>query len=143
MVGDAFGFVDPMLSPGVFTALRSAEWVADALAPFLRQRMTPSPAELGTALQPYAAAQTAMLTAWQELIAYFYDGRLLALLHAGREWMAKGPNTLKIAMQNHIERHIALQATGAATTARYSRGLLRLLSRHGMRGVDPRPLAIR
>ena len=143
MVGDAFGFVDPMLSPGVFTALRSAERVADALAPFLRQRTTPSPAELGTALQPYAAAQTAMLTAWQDLIAYFYDGRLLALLHAGRDWMAKGPNTLKTAMQNHIERHIALQATGAATTSRYSRGLLRLLSRHGMRGVDPGPLAIK
>src|SRR5207245_1911006 len=33
MVGDAFGFVDPMLSPGVFLALRSAEGVADALAP--------------------------------------------------------------------------------------------------------------
>jgi flavin-dependent dehydrogenase len=28
MVGDAFGFVDPMLSPGVFLALRSAERVA-------------------------------------------------------------------------------------------------------------------
>ena len=111
MVGDAFGFVDPMLSPGVFTALRSAERVADALAPFLRQRTTPSPAELGRALQPYAAAQTAMLTAWQDLIAYFYDGRLLALLHAGRDWMAKGPNRLKTGMQNHIERHIALQAT--------------------------------
>jgi len=34
MLGDAFGFVDPMLSPGVYLALRSAELVADALAPF-------------------------------------------------------------------------------------------------------------
>ena len=38
MVGDAFGFVDPMLSPGVFLALRSAELVADALTPVLRRR---------------------------------------------------------------------------------------------------------
>src|SRR5262249_19204739 len=35
MVGDAFGFVDPMLSPGVFLALRSAEMVCDGLAPAL------------------------------------------------------------------------------------------------------------
>jgi hypothetical protein len=33
--GDAFGFVDPMLSPGTSVALRSAEWLADALAPAL------------------------------------------------------------------------------------------------------------
>jgi flavin-dependent dehydrogenase len=32
MVSDAFGFIDPMLSPGVFLALRSAELLADALA---------------------------------------------------------------------------------------------------------------
>jgi flavin-dependent dehydrogenase len=35
MAGDAFGFVDLMLSPGVFLALRSAELLADSLAPFL------------------------------------------------------------------------------------------------------------
>ena len=44
---------------------------------------------------------------------------------------------------NHIERNIALQATGAATTSRYSRGLLRFLGRYGLRGVDPTPLAIK
>ena len=31
MAGDAFGFVDPMLSPGVFLALHSAELLADNL----------------------------------------------------------------------------------------------------------------
>jgi hypothetical protein len=46
-------------------------------------------------------------------------------------------------VQNHIERHIALQATGAATTSRYSRGLLRFLSRYGLQGIDPAPLAIK
>jgi flavin-dependent dehydrogenase len=143
MVGDAFGFVDPMLSPGVFLALRSAELVADALAPLVRRRAAASPAELTAALGAYATAQTAMLAAWSELIAYFYDGRMVALFRAGRDWMSRGPSALKTAVQGHIERHIALQATGAATTARYSRGLLRLLSRYGLRGVDPAPLAIR
>ena len=143
MVGDAFGFVDPMLSPGVFVALRSAEMIADALTPFVRRRISPSPTELASALRSYAARQTAMLAAWLELIAYLYDGRLFALLHAGQDWLDGGSGVLKAAMQNHIERHIALQATGTATTARYSRGLLRLLSRYGLRGIAPAPLAIR
>jgi flavin-dependent dehydrogenase len=143
MAGDAFGFVDPMLSPGVFLALRSAEMIADALAPFLRRGVAPSPIELATALRSYAATQTTMLTAWSELVAYLYDGRLVALLQAGHAWLDGGRGVFKSAMQNHIERHVALQATGAATTARYSRGLLRLLSRYGLRGIEAAPLAIR
>jgi flavin-dependent dehydrogenase len=143
MVGDAFGFVDPMLSPGVFLALRSAELVADALTPVLGRRAAVSPAELAAAFRSYARAQSAMLAAWSDLIAYFYDGRMVALLRAGRDWMDREPTALKTAMQNHIERNIALQATGAATTSRYSRGLLRFLGRYGLRGVDPAPLAIK
>jgi flavin-dependent dehydrogenase len=143
MVGDAFGFVDPMLSPGVFLALRSAEMIADALIPFVRRRVAPSSAELTAALRSYAATQTAMLAAWSELVAYLYDGRLVALLKAGQDWLDAGPSALKTTMQNHIERHVALQASGMATTARYSRGLLRLLGRYGLRGIEPAPLAIK
>jgi flavin-dependent dehydrogenase len=142
MVGDTFGFVDPMLSPGVFLALRSAELVAEALAPLVR-RGAASPAELAAALGPYATIQREMLAAWSELIGYFYDGRMVALFRAGRDWLDRSPSPLKTAAQNHIERHVALQASGAATTSRYSRGLLRVLSRYGLRGVDPAPLAIR
>jgi flavin-dependent dehydrogenase len=143
MVGDAFGFVDPMLSPGVYLALRSAELAADALAPLMRRPATASPAELAAALASYARVQRELLAAWSDLIAYFYDGRMVALFRAGREWMDRGPSTLKTAVQNHIERHIALQASGAATTSRYSRGLLRFLGRYALRGIDPAPLAIK
>ena len=143
MVGDAFGFVDPMLSPGVFLALRSAELVADALTPLVQRRATASPADLAAALTSYASTQHGMLAAWSDLVAYLYDGRLVALVRAGRDWLDRGSSPLKSAMQNHIERHIALQATGTATTSRYSRGLLRFLGRHGLRGIDPAPLAIR
>src|SRR6266478_2867550 len=123
MLGDAFGFVDPMLSPGVYLALRSAE--------------------LEAALRPYAARQTAMLTAWLDLVATFYDGRMAALFRAGRDWMAVGTNAWKNAAQNHIERHIALQASGMGTLRRYSRGLLRFMGRYGLRGVEPHEMAIR
>jgi len=143
MVGDAFGFVDPMLSPGVFLALRSAELVARALAPFVRGRAIPSPEALAAALRPYALVQTKMLAAWMDLVATFYDGRMPALFRAGRDWMAAGGSALKGAAQRHIERHIALQASGAGTTRRYSRGLLRFMGRHGLRGVAPAGLAIR
>jgi flavin-dependent dehydrogenase len=143
MIGDAFGFIDPMLSPGVFLALRAAEQLADALAPWLRRRAIPAPTELQSVLASYAATQSEMLSAWLELVAYLYDGRLAALIQAGRSWMPANPGLLKRAMQQHIARHVGLLASGAATTSRYSRGVLRFLSRHGLRGVDPAELAIR
>jgi flavin-dependent dehydrogenase len=143
MIGDAFGFIDPMLSPGVFLALRSAEQLADGLAPWLRRRATPSPPELDSVLASYAAVQNEMLSAWLELVAYLYDGRLAALIQAGRSWMPANPGLLKRAMQQHIARHVGLLASGAATTSRYSRGLLRFLGRYGLRGVKPTDLAIR
>jgi flavin-dependent dehydrogenase len=143
MVGDAFGFVDPMLSPGVFLALRSSEQLADALAPWLRRRAIPSPAELDSVLTSYAARQREMVTAWLELVAYLYDGRLAALIQAGNSWMPENPGAFKRAMQTHVARHVGLLASGAATTSRYSRGLLRFLGRYGLRGVDPADLAIR
>jgi len=142
MVGDAGGFVDPMLSPGVFLALRSAELVAAALAPFQRRRVIPSPPVVESALRSYEGVQTAMLAAWTDLVGYLYDGRLLALVRAGREWVDAGSGFLRPALQRHIERHIALQATGIGTVSRYNRGLLRLLGRYGLRGVEPADFAI-
>ena len=143
MMGDAFGFIDPMLSPGVFLALRSAELLADVLKPWRGRRAIPSPTELDAALASYANRQRAELSAWFDLVAYLYDGRLAALIQAGRAWMPQHPGFLKRAMQQHIARHVGLLASGAATTSPYSRGLLRFLSRHGLRGVDPAALAIR
>jgi hypothetical protein len=62
---------------------------------------------------------------------------------AGRGWVGEGASFVKSAAQLHIERHIALQASGVRTTSRYSRTLLRVLGRHGLRGVEPVALAIR
>jgi flavin-dependent dehydrogenase len=143
MVGDAFGFVDPMLSPGVLLALRSAELVAGALAPLVRSGAGLSPVDLAARLQPYADTQRRSLAAWTELVATLYDGRMAALFRSGRNWMELGTNAVKRAAQAHIERHIAVQASGAGTGRRYSRGLLRFMGRYGLRGVRPPDLAIR
>ena len=143
MVGDAFGFVDPMLSPGVFLALRSAELLSEALAPWLGRRAVPSAVELDGALASYAGDQTAMLSAWLELVAYLYDGRLAALMRAGSTWMTPRSGFLKHEVERRIARHVGLLASGARTTSRYSRGVLRFLSRHALRGADPASFAIR
>jgi flavin-dependent dehydrogenase len=140
-VGDAFGFVDPMLSPGVLLSLRSAVAVADALLPIVHA--STSPAAFVPRFRAYTAGHRAALAAWQSLVGQFYDGRMLALMRAGREWMEQGRSRAKDAAQNHIERQIALQASGAATTARYGRALLWLLGRYGLRGVRPEEMAIR
>jgi flavin-dependent dehydrogenase len=143
MVGDAFGFVDPMLSPGVYIALHSAERVAEALAPFIHARGTPSPGAMAAALDRYAAVQRTLLAAWMDLVAYFYDGRMAALFRAGRDWVGGGTSAFRNATQHYIEQQIALQASGVRTTSRYSRGFLRTLGRHGLRGVAPADLLIR
>jgi flavin-dependent dehydrogenase len=143
MVGDAFGFIDPMLSPGVFLALRSAELLADGLTPWLERRTAPTPTEMQSVLAAYAAAQTEMLSAWFELVAYLYDGRLAALMEAGKAWLAPEAGIFRRVMQQHVGRQVGRLASGAATTSRYSRGLLRFLGRHGLRGVDPAKYTIR
>jgi flavin-dependent dehydrogenase len=143
MAGDAFGFVDPMLSPGLFLALRSAELLADGLTPWLQRREIPSPHELDRVMARYASVQTEMLGAWLELVEQFYDGRVAALMRAGRTWDTVGSGLLRSAIDGHVARHVGLLASGTATTARYSRGLLRFLSRYALRGVDPHELAIR
>ena len=141
--GDAFGHVDPMLSPGLYLGMHSAELIADALAPFLR-RATPPASAVAAALDRYARAQRHELEAWVDLIAYLYDGRLAAMIRAGRDWIQSGPpSRFKTAAQNHIERQIALRASAMRTSSRYCSGLMRLLGSRGLRGVDPAPFAIR
>jgi flavin-dependent dehydrogenase len=142
-VGDALGFVDPMLSPGVFLGLRSAEMVADALGPVVDRGASASMLLRESLFQPYVARQRGALAAWMALVATFYDGRMLALMRAGTEWMERGSGRVKQALQGHIERHIALQASGAATGGRYGRALLAVLGRYGLRGVAPDEMAIR
>jgi hypothetical protein len=115
MVGDAFGFIDPMLSPGVFLALRSAELLADALGPWLERRAVPSRAELDGALASYSDQQSLMLTAWFELVAYLYEGGLARSWRPAACGEARSPGSL-LAAEQYISRH-GLLASGASTTS--------------------------
>ena len=141
-VGDAFGFVDPMLSPGMMVALRSAEMLTACLAPWRTSRRSSNPAALASAMEPYAQELTQLLQAWMELVSYLYDGRMLALFRAGSDMMAERGGHFAQALQDHIEANITGLASGTSITSRYSLGLLRFLGHHGLRGVSPAALAI-
>lgn len=137
MVGDAFGFVDPMLSPGLCMAMLSAERLAGLI-----------PARggwnggLAGALPGYEAWFRAQLEAWQSLVDHFYDGRIFAIHRSGADFCQRLPKAVSRLLDRHIAKHLAGMAAGALTTNPYSRGLLGFLGKHAIRGHDPKDFAI-
>ncbi|HEY5752904.1 MAG TPA: NAD(P)/FAD-dependent oxidoreductase [Chthoniobacterales bacterium] len=127
MSGDAFGFVDPMLSPGMFMALHSAEWLADHLDD----------------LEGYAKHISEMLEAWMEFIAYYYDGRMFAAYHTGYDIIARYNVAPLRWLNRFLEGHIACMASGGTTAGKYARELVKFLTTHGVWKSNPAEFAIR
>lgn len=130
LCGDAFGFVDPMLSPGLFMSLVGAQQLDQCVfshgADILNQ-----PEKLAAALDKYSRRIVGWHRAWQELVRYFYDGRIFRIHLAGKNLAMKpSPFNLASRMERHSTRHIASMASGGWTCSRYSRGLMRFLSRY-------------
>ncbi len=69
LVGDAFGFLDPLYSSGVLLALRSGEHAADAIVEGLASGDT-SAAQLGR----WGAAFNAGVDRMRRLVCEYYDG---------------------------------------------------------------------
>ncbi len=137
-VGDAFGFVDPMLSPGLAMAMLSAEKLADTIP-------ATAPADaalLDRGLVEYLQWFRHFLAAWQDLVDLFYDGRIFALYKTGIEWRDKYPGKFSQMMERHVSKNIAGMAAGGFTTRGYSRGLLRFMVKYGMR-AKPQDFCIR
>jgi flavin-dependent dehydrogenase len=132
-VGDAFGFVDPMLSSGLFLAMEAADKLDAALAGGSPQAMT-----------QYESGMRRWYRAWADLIDYFYDGRMYSLYLAGHLMKQRRSNKLQHALDRFLNKHIACMASGARTRARSSRTILRLAARLLTIGSVPAPrLAIR
>lgn len=130
-LGDAYGFVDPMLSPGLFMAMHSADALADL---FLVQPQGPN----AQALRRYFDQLDDWLRAWTELIDLFYSGRIFSLQAAGeRILQVTRRNPVPRMLQKHLHSHIACMTAGAWTTRRYSRRLIRFASKHLIWGVPP------
>jgi len=69
LVGDAFGFLDPLYSSGVLLALKSGQMAADAVAEGLSKSDT-SAEQLGS----WAPAFTRGMDRMRRLVCEFYDG---------------------------------------------------------------------
>ena len=69
LVGDAFGFLDPLYSSGVLLALKSGELAADAIAEGLHKGDT-SAAQLGKWEKDYVRGMNRM----RRLVCEYYDG---------------------------------------------------------------------
>lgn len=114
-VGDAFGFVDPMLSPGMMVALESASILDEELAT----------RPMKEALQRYASRISAMLRAWMDLITYFYTGRIFELHDAGRAMQANYHHLPLGFMESFMSATMSGMASGFTTSSPWSRGILR------------------
>jgi flavin-dependent dehydrogenase len=128
LLGDAFGFVDPVFSSGLLIGMDGAWELSRALQ-----------AGGAGALRRYESHVLRHLANWQRVAGYFYDGRLFTLLRVG-EFMATRP--VGRMLDFHFRKHLPRIFTGEATTHRYSMGLLDFMIRHSLLGNDPAKLAV-
>ncbi len=129
LVGDTFGFIDPVFSSGVLIAFQSAAALAEALR-------DASP----RALLRYQAFVLKNLRAWQRIADYFYSGNLLTLFKIGDQIRRTRVGKL---LDFHFRKYMSRIFTGENTTNRYSLGLVGFMAKYGLPpGCDPSELRI-
>ncbi len=133
-LGDAFGFVDPMLSPGMWIAMRGGECLADMIDPAGNN-------DWETMMATYQAEMVERLTAWTELIEKFYNGQMMAAYATGARYTEMLPGFVSGPFNRHVNRHFGSMCCGAYTEKPYSRGLLNFLC-NNTHGFDPADFAL-
>jgi flavin-dependent dehydrogenase len=129
LVGDAFGFVDPVFSSGLLVTLDSAWELSRAIL-----------AGGERALAGYERHVLRHLGNWHRAVGHFYDGRLFTLFRVGNYVKDTFLGRL---LDPHFTTHMPRVFTGEATTRRYSVGLLNFMCERGLAGNDPTALAVR
>jgi len=130
LLGDSFGFVDPVFSSGLLLAFDGARRLARAILAGGRP----------PALRRYESQMRRHLRAWHRTIEHFYDGRLFTLFRVGQTVQTTRWGRLSNA---HFQRHIPRVITGEGSTSRYSVWLVDFMCRRGLLENDPSELAIR
>lgn len=129
LVGDAFGFVDPVFSSGLLIGMQSAEVLASAILDGSPQAFT-----------RYEQKILRTLAIWQRVVEYYYDGRLFTLFQVGeyvrRTFIGKLTN-------RHMESHLPRIFTGEAATSRYNSALLNFMIKYALAGNDPCEFEVR
>jgi len=128
LLGDAFGFVDPVFSSGMLIGMQGAEVLSRAL-----QKGTPR------ALNRYEHFVQRNLSAWQQAADFYYDGRLLTMFRVG-QYVRQ--TLLGRILELHFKRYMPQVFIGEKVTHRYSQGLVKFMCRYGLAGNDPRKLEI-
>jgi hypothetical protein len=128
LVGDAFGFVDPVFSSGLFLAMDGACRLAAAIQRGSR-----------VALRRYERHQLRHIDAWRRAVGYFYDGRFFALF---RSRARVSEQRLGRRISRRLFRELAGVFTGEATASPYNRWLLDFMVAHALGGQDPREMRI-
>lgn len=128
-IGDAFGFVDPMLSPGMMLALQSAELLDECLSKY----------PVKQALEFYSSKMSRNLRAWRNLIDFFYNGRIFELHDRGQEFESAFPHLPLGFIQRFMNRNMAGMASGFTTSSRWSWCVLKNAERFVMGDNPSRP----
>lgn len=136
-IGDAFGFVDPMFSPGLFMAMEAAA-LLDRHVFSAGARTLDDPVRMERGFNRSIAEVSSWHLCWRELIEYIYDGRLFSLYESGsRLAESYGKFALPRIFERHLTHHIAAMASGFRTRSGYSRRLLRFATKRLMWDVAP------
>jgi flavin-dependent dehydrogenase len=128
LVGDSFGFVDPVFSSGTLLAFQGADWLAAAL-----QAGTPD------ALAAYERRVAHHLACWRRVIEWYYDGRILTLFKVGDYVRSTWAGRL---VDFHFRKHMPRIFTGENATHPYSQRLIQVMVKYGLAGNDPEALRI-
>ncbi len=127
LLGDALGFVDPMLSPGVFLTLESATLLDDLVFKhgYLSEK------KRTRQLNTYYQEMRNWHAAWSKLISYFYDGRMLSLGEI-RPVLDKDESIFSLRRQvdQIISKLLSQLVTGAGTRSKFHHAALFQICRH-------------
>lgn len=128
LVGDAFGFVDPMLSPGLFMSLKSAQALDQAL-----RAGTPA------AWMAYDQDFRGWHAAWGRAVSYFYNGKIFQADLGRRGLIERNPDERSMArkVERHVTFHLSSMLCGGNTRRSYSRNLIRFLMYYSQFGLPP------
>ncbi len=129
LVGDCFGFVDPVFSGGLLIGLDGAKELSKAILAGGSPR----------AMARYERHVSRHLRTWHRVVGHFYSGRLFTLFRVGNR---VATTFVGKTLDFHFRKHLPRVFTGEATTRYYSVGLLNFMCRYGLMNNDPRELAV-
>jgi len=133
LLGDAFGQADPMLSPGVFTALESAKMLDEIV---LKRHPEPS-LNQSAAMARYNQAMREGFEAWSQLTKYFYSGRIFATCRGKRQLAERLPEGHWLRRLDHFVRlRLCGMTSGVGTNSWFSQQILRLAMAKERKGVE-------